>query len=222
MNRFVRTWLAIGPAIAIQLFIRGWPSEAAAAGVCESCSQGVATSLITSAAQASYQGKSICQVFTAPDTLLTEFTFWTVPRLAPTATGMHLFITEVDSTGRPDPARVVLDGATLAPGDTSGLPTPVHFYFSPPLALPHRGTFAAAIKEEDPYCLSGFGVQVDTTESYACGALWLIHPRVDCSGLGTVAELLSGLDLVFHVQFACSDSTATVPASWGQVKARYR
>ena len=191
--------------------------------VCDSCSGGVDSSLTTSGTLASYLGKAICQVFEAPDSLLSAFTVWRIPDLVvPNTYGMHLYITEVDSSGTPDVARVVLDGPTLVLQGTSAAPRAVKYRFEPPLSLPHRGKFAASIKEEDPFCAGGFSLLADSTESYPCGEVWRITPFASCVGLGASVFHLSGYDLAFQVQFACTGSTAVLPTSWGSLKARYR
>jgi len=194
-----------------------------AADECHSCTGGVDTTVVVTRGLASYFGKSLCQVFAAPDSLLTDFTIWRGAEPPPgDPTGMHLYITEVDSSGTPDPSRIVLDGPTMVLSDSSSFPRAVQFHFDPPLVLPHRGKFGAAIKEEDPYCAGGFSLQVDSTGAYPCGQLWLIHKYVNCVGLGLGAQLMAGSGLRFKVRFACAGSTPAVRSTWGSLKASYR
>lgn len=222
-RRARRTSILLALVIAIGASVANSGQAAPTTDPCAACAGGVDLSVVTTRGVASYFGKSLCQVFAAPDSLLTDFTIWRGPEAPPgNPTGMHLYITEVDSSGTPDPSRIVLDGPTMVLSDTSSFPRPVQFHFDPPLVLPHRGKFGAAIKEEDPFCASLFSLQADSTGAYPCGQLWLIHKYVNCVGLGLGAELMAGSGLRFQVRFACAGSTAAERSTWGSLKARYR
>jgi hypothetical protein len=169
----------------------------------------------------SYSGKSLAQVFFAPDTLISSVTVWRPASEQGFAAGMHLYLCGVDSTLRPLPATdVLLNGPTLYLQVAGSAPAPVRFEFDPPFALPRVGHYALAIKEEDPYCRNIMPLVVDTTMSYNEGHGWLIKAFFDCHGLGSHAAIIQ-MDLVFQIEF-CQPMVAARSTSWGWIRSAYR
>ena len=174
-------------------------------------------------------GRAWGQVFLAPDTLVKSITVWRryhlegVINLDP----MHLYITKVDSTGRPLVEEVLLDGpsiviSTVGDGMTNDK---VQYSFDPPFSLPEPGRYFFAIKEE--WCDAHFILLSDSLDSYPDGKAWRIEPiNFLCEGLGCCASGLGvNFDLIFEVEF-CLLPTTDVPFpkedSWGKIKADYR
>jgi hypothetical protein len=164
-------------------------------------------------------GRSVAQVFYAPDTLIETITVWRPTETNSNDSGMHLFITEVDSLNRPDTFRILLDGPTISlPGPASE--RPVVYAFDPPVALPRTGNFAFAIKDESPDCFGIFSLLADSTMSYPYGAAWSVHPFVTCLGLGWLSYALNS-DVIFQVGL-CRGAVSVRRQTWGAVRASYR
>jgi hypothetical protein len=169
----------------------------------------------------SYSGKSLAQVFYAPDTLISSVTVWRPASQQGFGAGMHLYLCGVDSTLKPLPATdVLLNGPTLFLQVAGDAPAPVRYEFDPPFALPAVGHYAFAIKEEDPYCRNIIPLVTDTTMAYPDGRGWLIHKFADCHGLGSNAAILQ-YDLVFEIEY-CQPIVSAPPRTWGWVRAQYR
>jgi hypothetical protein len=164
-----------------------------------------------------FSGRSVAQVFNAPDTLVQSVTVWRPASDVENYTGMHLFITGVDSTGVPDPSNVLLDGETIVLPLTGPTSKPVIYSLDPPLPLPHKGLYAFAIKQENPSCLGVFSLMADSTNAYPDGDAWIIHPFFSCLGLGRGASPQPA-DVVFEVSF-CEMPVPVVRTTWGYVKA---
>jgi hypothetical protein len=162
-----------------------------------------------------FLGRSVAQVFYAPDTLIESITVWRHD-MNNNDTPMHLFITEVDSLNRPDTWKILLDGPTIVDPDT--VERPVVFTFDPPFALPRKGNFAFAIKDES--CKLVFSLLADSTESYPYGGAYSVHPVVTCLGLGWLSYSLHS-DIIFQMAL-CAEEVPTIPETWGRLKARYR
>jgi hypothetical protein len=171
-------------------------------------------------------GRAANQVFYAPDTLISSITIWKPAQPDTNVNPMHLFITETDSTAmdsirgyRPLPSAILLDGPVVDVPYTDGIhPKPVTFVFDPPFALPRRGYFSFAIKED--LCGGVIALLADTLGSYPYGGCWKTVPFNDCSGLGASARLVPGC-LVFQMEF-CEATVPAIQETWGKLKARYR
>jgi hypothetical protein len=140
---------------------------------------------------------------------------------------MKLYISEVDSTERPIPTQLLLDGpsvilTTIGDGVT---PERVDFVLDPPFALPRTGKFFFAIKDE--LCFGAADLLSDTTNSYPHGKAWITEPATQlCEDLGCCPwDRGVNIDLIFDIVF-CLSSTTDVPFpkgdSWGKIKSHYR
>jgi hypothetical protein len=171
-------------------------------------------------------GRAANQVFYAPDTLISSITIWKPAQPDTNVNPMHLFITETDSTAmdssaghRPLPSAILLNGPVVDVPYTDGIhPKPVTFTFDPPFALPRRGYFSFAIKED--LCGGVIALLADSSSSYEYGGCWKTVAFNDCSGLGQSARLVPGV-LVFQIAF-CEIAVPAVGETWGRLKARYR
>jgi hypothetical protein len=167
-----------------------------------------------------FLGKAIGQTFLAPDTLLSTITVWS-PR--PVYIGVHLFLFDTDSTGRPIMPGPMLDGPTLTAPESLALGelAVLRFVFDPPFALPHRGEFAMFFQGAD--CAQGepWRLEVDTLAHYASGAYWESN-RSQTSGCPIYSPFWFPIDFVFRVEF-CEDAvTGTHRRTWGELKLLYR
>ena len=171
-------------------------------------------------------GRAANQVFFAADTLIHSITIWK-PALPDTNVNpLHLFITGTDSSAadsltgwRPDTNDILLDGPIVDDAYTDGVhPKPIVFTFEPPFALPHRGHFSFAIKEE--LCYGLIALLANSKGSYLEGGCWKTVPSNGCVGLGESPRPVSG-DLVFEIEF-CSAPAPAIRESWGSLKALYR
>jgi len=187
---------------------------------CQPSSIGVDPSLATSSTATSL-GDAFGQVITVGDTLVSSITIWRSFFIDSSSVGVHLFVANVDSLGRPDPQDLVLDGPTVFHVVSDSVhPTPFTFAFDPPLALPHAGKYELLF-QASPCCSSFFFIyrEVDT---YPGGSLWWNDPSCGSScRLRPSPTPFANQDLVFRVEF-CGQGTAAVGTSWGRVKDRYR
>jgi hypothetical protein len=168
-----------------------------------------------------HNAQAVAQVFLAPDSLIASITVWRPVSQFSNVNGMHLYITKLDSlTGKPSIFEILLDGPTVIFPDTGTVAKPVTYEFDPPFALPSKGRFAFAIKEENPYCFGGFTLRANDTNAYPDGDAWTLNPNAACDDIGN-NPFHSQDDLIFTVTF-CSPAVPTLPATWGGVKASYR
>ena len=170
-----------------------------------------------------YTGRSYGQTFTTGDTLIESITSW---RGSPTPvdnTPLRLFITEVDSAGKPDVFHIVNSSAVIVvpPGDSVHA-TPGVFAFSPPLALPHRGMFCFVV-HDDLYCSDAEPLLGSTLDPYPNGRAWKFTADAYCENLGPPFGGQGGEtdDMIFAIEF-CDTSTPTLRRTWGELKALYR
>ncbi len=136
---------------------------------------------------------------------------------------MQLWITEVDSAGRPRTDAILLEGPAVvidAPGDLA-TPEPVVYEFDPPFVLPRTGKFWFGIKEV--WCDFIFGLLATASNPYSEGCAWRLQPTGSlCVGLGVSPDNYDGqLDLAFKIEF-CDMAVPVQSGSWGRVKAVYR
>jgi hypothetical protein len=207
------------PALVLLLSSLGGMAAPTGPKPCLTISVSVDTSQVDSF-ETVYLGRGWGQVFAADDTILRAVTVWR-PAFEPVvySTG-QLFITVVDSTGRPIGYDVLLVGPSqLAPQGDSVHATPWRFEISPPFALPHRGLYFFDII--DNTCLGEFNLVANTHDPYAPGGAWKTTAGFDCSSPAGVFTETPGIDLVFKIEF-CDTTTATRSSTWGQLKKRYR
>jgi hypothetical protein len=167
-----------------------------------------------------YTGRSYGQTFTTQDTLIESITIWRAAVLPVDNTALRMFITEVDSTGRPDVFHIVNSAAIIIipPGDSVHA-TPGTWAYSPPLALPHRGMFCFAV--HDDYCVDAEPLLGSTLDPYPGGCGWRFQPDNPCNYLGPPFYDVCGTDdLIFTINF-CDTSTLVRQSTWGELKSRY-
>lgn len=208
--------LGLAPAIASSA-----KPQSDVASACEVETVGIDTSH-GNALDAVFFGRAFGQVFLAPESLLSSVTVWRPAGPRASATAVRLFITETKTNPfalAPDPQTILAVGdAKLAP-DSSDIPIPLRWEFDPPVALPRRGYFAIALKDDDPYCSGIFTFVVDTLKTYEDGVAWRISPTILCTmGPGVSPR---EWDLVFWLEF-CRPPVAVSEESWGRIKAIYR
>ena len=167
-------------------------------------------------------GQAIGQTFLARDTLISRLTLWRPPRNA-TIWGNHLFITEVDSTLRPDTGHILQDGPSVAVRSDGVHLTRMDFVLDPPLALPRPGHYAFFIQRD--FCDDGeTDLIANDNDLYPDGWFWTTYRT---SG-GTTCYLPPATgpfgysDLIFRIEFCRDASTRVRQATWGRLKVIYR
>jgi hypothetical protein len=164
-------------------------------------------------------GEAVGQVFSARDTLIEAITVWRWAGQDSNLAGWHLWIVKADSTGRPIPDSIILDGPTLPGRYGDGVtPTPFRFEFNPPFALPGPGNYELAI-QDDP-CYGTIQMLMNSYNGYPGGCVWLHGRSLDCL-MRNYPSQFSDVDLIFRVEF-CELTTPTVQETWGRVRAAYR
>jgi hypothetical protein len=162
------------------------------------------------------------QTFLTHDTVMRSLTVWRVPEEYFFDIGMHLYVTETDSTGFPLLNRVVVEGPTLVLFGDGVNPTPFRWDFDPPVILPRPGTYAFFVCQ-DP-CLVYFDV-LTTAEDvglYPDGISWCTERSAACNLYGTWPDPFPRGDLIFQVEFCRDAPTPVRGATWGEVKVLYR
>jgi len=164
-------------------------------------------------------GDSPGQTFVAADTLMRSLTVWRVASQATNGIGMRLYITETDSTGFPELRRIVQNGPTIVHTDGDGVnPTPFHWAFDPPLALPKPGVYAFFLAQ-DP-CLAHFDILTTAKGPglYNGGNAWGSARGCYLTGYPYAANG----DLIFQIEFCSDEVSKTASSSWGKLKLIYR
>lgn len=169
---------------------------------------------------ASYLGRSAGQTFHARDTLIRSLTVWRVASQPDFGIGMHLYITETDSTGYPLLRRVVLDGPTIVNRDGDGVnPVPFRWEFDPPFALPRRGTYAFFLAQNP--CAAYFDLVAVDADTLPDGIIW-VSGRSGCDMSSGWAEPIRQADLVYRIEFCETNPTPIHRSTWGRLKIIYR
>jgi hypothetical protein len=166
-------------------------------------------------------GESLGQGFLAPDSLIRAITVWRIASESWNDTGLHLFITRADSSGKPVPNSILLDGPTLVRSLGDGIhPIPFRFEFDPPYALAGPGHYYFAILGVP--CSGFFDLLLSDRNPYVDGATWL-SGRTYFSGcrLRDYPEQYPLVDFVFTIEF-CKQGRDDARFTWGRVKATYR
>jgi len=165
-------------------------------------------------------GEAVGQVFSAKeDTLISAITVWRWAGQDSNLAGWHLWIAKADSTGRPIPGSVLLDGPTLPGRYGDGItPTPFRFEFDPPFTLPGRGNYEFAIN--DSPCYGTIRLLANDNNAYAGGEAWLHYRSLECLLRDYPGEL-ANVDLIFQIEF-CQTATPARAETWGRLKATYR
>lgn len=168
-------------------------------------------------------GAALGETFVAEQTLISSITVWRPAFLTPLGIGYKLWITEVDSTGRPDVDRPIQEGPVMRFIYGDGIhPIEMKFVLDPPVVLPRPGQYYFAVQD---YCGSSSLVLLrDSTNSYPGGHIWKndITCFEACSYLRAFMLSFPDEDLVFTVEF-CGDAPTPVRGrSWGELKIKYR
>lgn len=166
-------------------------------------------------------GEAPGQTFIAEDTLVTSITVWRWAVQSPNDAPMKLWITEVDSTGRPRNNRVVFEGPWLQVIYGDGVhPIEIRYELDPPAVLPRRGKFAFFIQNP---CSYFFDLLVREGTAYAEGELWRSEIAIyqpNCP-LYTIIDRFDERDLCCKIEF-CDVPTPVKSPTWGRVKSIYR
>jgi len=118
---------------------------------------------------AALDGEAPGETFHAVEPLITSITVWRAAVETLSNTHMKLWITEVDSIGKPLTDHIVLGGpAILVPFGDGVHPIKIQYTFDPPVELPSRGQFFFAIQE---LCYGYFDL-LATEDAYPSGGAW--------------------------------------------------
>jgi len=170
---------------------------------------------------AALMGEGPGETFVTNDTLVSAITVWRRAEQADNISGMKLWITEVDSTGRPLYYRVVFEGPVLEVRFGDGVhPVQIRFGLDPPAVLPHRGKFAFSVQNQ---CDWFFDLLIRDGTVYPDGVLWRseIANTTECLLKG-VYDHFDEYDLACKIEFCHDVPTATTRRSWGSLKVLYR
>jgi hypothetical protein len=164
-------------------------------------------------------GSAMGETFVARETLITSITFWRPTTDFDATCGFKLYVVGTDASGTPNTADVILAGSVVDNVLGDGVhPIPMKFEFSPPLVLPHAGTYEAAIGAYPCSCASKYLRTLD--DEYPEGIMWSHSETSPCS-LRSGPGAVPSLDLFFRVEF-CGAITPARAATWGEVKDVYR
>src|SRR6185436_2450465 len=99
----------------------------------------------------------------------------------------------------------------------------VPFVFDPPLALPHRGTYAMFLQAASCFQGEPWLVMGDTLASYVGGTTWFTGRSVDwpCPLIGLAGGHGNG-DFCFQIDLCADVVTEVKRRSWGRLKLLYR
>jgi hypothetical protein len=176
-----------------------------------------------------FNGRAWSQVFVAEDTLISSISVWRASSPDSNSTPIRIYILGVipyaygpplDTLIGPDPTRILLEGPQVTVPYAPDHPLPARFDLYLPLALPRRGTYAFAVKEDSPFCRGGLTLLFDSLNTYPGGGAWRIAAADGC-GLGLGVFPYPERDFVFTIEF-CEQAVQTRSKTWGGVKAYYR
>ena len=218
----LRLSLVLGAALGNSLSSNSWASPADSA--CE-LSHVRLDPAIWNIRSGTFLGRAVGQTFFAPETLISSLTVWRPPN-QPSAVGVHLFVTEVDTQlARPQANPPFFDGPTIIryDSDPPGQLIEMRFVLEPPLALPHRGLYAFFLQAAG--CWPGeINFIANNTNPYPHGIHWItgrVEQPPPCYLRG-VDRGNDSADILFDIEFCGSGSTPTLPTSWGRLKVIYR
>jgi hypothetical protein len=164
------------------------------------------------------------QVISVADTLVSSITFWRPAQPDTFPEPAVLYVTSVDSTGRPNVLDVLYASPIVGGPYGDGIHAiPLTFTFDPPLALPKAGSYYFDVNEENPPdpCIGVVRLLGDTRNDYVYGGAWKTGIS-DCNGQGPGGPFPNNprLDMVFEITL-CDTNTPTRLRTWGELKARY-
>ncbi len=169
-----------------------------------------------------FKGEGPGQTFIAQDTLISAITVWRAPNQTPNDAPMKLWITKLDSLGRPRASLTVYEGPTIQAIYGDGVhPIEIRFELDPPAVLPHRGKFGFFVQNRCAYL---FDLLIREGTAYADGELWRSEAANFTPGcpLKGASDRFDGFDLCSKIEFCSEQSTVVPRRSWGSVKILYR
>jgi hypothetical protein len=168
-----------------------------------------------------FESRGWGEVIPCRDTIVTSITFWQPAFRTAFTYDARLYVTSVDSAGRPF-NNVLYSGPILHGVDTDTIgPSPIAFTFNPPIILPGAGSYFFDVKADDGGCGGDFWLLADTTNRYVDGAAWQTGKFCDPSSPGSSSGW-EGLDMIFDIEFCDTHTTSVIEQTWGALKARYR
>jgi hypothetical protein len=172
-------------------------------------------------AVAPFDSRGFGEVIPCRDTIVTSITYWQPPFQISFEYYARLYVTAVDSTGRPY-NNIIYRSPILHGVDTDTIrPSPIVFVFNPPLVLPGTGKYFFDVKADDGACGGMFWLLADTTNRYPDGAAWETGKFCDPSSPGSSSGW-PGLDMIFDIEFCDTHTTPVTKQTWGGLKSRYR
>lgn len=209
-------------AVALAMLMLSGVSGRSAGQPCSIVTVALDTSLANSSGGA-FLGEAPGQTFMARDTLIRSLTVWRVASEDTNLFGMHLYVTETDSTGMPLTDHVVLDGPTVYNPYGDGLhPIPFEFVLDPPAALPRPGLYAFFLAMTP--CVLGYfdliGREGDK-DVYPEGHVWWTGRSLTCA-LRPAVMSNAAADFIFRVEFCSTAIVPTLRTTWGELKVLYR
>lgn len=208
----------LGGAALLLLMVNG--TKATASAACRAESIGVDTSQAYVSTPADF-GEGLGETFVASDTLISQVTVWRSAVEDSDDAPMKLWITTVDSIGRPLVWQVLYEGPEFAVPFGDGVhPIEITVVLDPPVVLPTPGKYAFFIQQR---CLGFFDLLRSVDDAYPGGEFWRTQ-RSSLSGcfLRGYPDPFTFTDLVFTIVFCRDLPTPAVRRSWGQLKSIYR
>jgi len=212
-------------ALTVALVVVEWRGRASATVRQQGCSP-VGVNVDTTGADypvGPFDSRGYGEVILCPDTVVTSITFWQPPFQQSFEYYARMYVTGVDTTGRPTNSNIYYVGPTLHGVDTDTVhPSPIVFTFNPPLVLPGAGRYFFDVKADDGFsCAADFALLADTTNRYPDGVGWWTGKLCDPCCPGSSGFVKPGFDMIFDIEFCDTHSTPVLRATWGELKTRY-
>jgi len=217
----VNAWSAMLFGLVAIVSAHGPPAQAHS---CASKSVGIDTSLAypdTLDSMGLRCGEAGGETFFASDTMLQSITVWRHHAQTPYDGSLKLWVTGVDSAGKPNIDDIVLDGPVMQFPFGDGIhPIPMQWRFDPPIALPGKGEYYFAVQD---YCGGHWSLLVNLDNAFPDGSAWRngITCLSDCH-FRHFPDQFATTDLIFSVEFCRDTSTPARRESWGKLKMLYR
>ena len=199
-----------------------WSASDACAVVCQQETVGVDTSSANAEGYvASRCGEAPGQTFVAERTRISSISVFRIAAQMPYGGHLKLWITQVDATGRPLIASVLLDGPVITvPFGDGEHPIEMKFALDPPFELPAPGQYYFAVQD---YCGGHWTFLGSDRDTYAEGHAW--RSGITCFDgcyLREFMDSFEAIDLVFDIVFCSDVPTPARARSWGALKIMYR
>lgn len=166
-------------------------------------------------------GEAPGQTFVARDTLIESVTVWRAARQTPYYWYVKLWVTEVDSTGKPRVDRVLREGPVITVPLGDGIhPIEMKFVLDPPCALPGPGQYYFAVQD---YCGGIWDFLANNEDPYPDGQAW--RSDISCHSGCYLRQFMYSFpwaDMLFRMEFCSDVVTPTRQQSWGRLKIRYQ